>query len=105
MPLVLAPPVPLPVPAAPAAPWGMLKFSTAASAVPEFETVAALPAAPVATVPICTVAAAPPGPVGPALPPCASTDHAPGKRSGWDAELLISARYVVPWKAAPSPTA
>jgi hypothetical protein len=48
----------------------MVKFSTAAVAVPLFVTAALDPAAPVVTDPICTVAAAP---VGPAPPAAAST--------------------------------
>ena len=70
MPLVplLPEPLPEPVPAAPVAPWGMVKFSTAAVAVPTFTTDALDPAAPVLTEPTWTEADAPAGPVGPALP-------------------------------------
>jgi hypothetical protein len=54
-----------------AAPCGMVKFSTAALAVPAFVTEAAVPAAPVVTVPMVMVAgvpAVPAKPVGPVEP-------------------------------------
>jgi hypothetical protein len=80
----------------------MVKFSTAAPAVPLSVTLACDPADPVVTVPTLTAAAAPVGPVGPALPACASTAHTAGNKSGSNAELPVFARYVVPPNEAAS---
>ena len=50
------------------APCGIVKSNTAASAVPELLTIAAVPASPVVVVPTVNVAAIPVGPVGPVGP-------------------------------------
>src|ERR1039458_7166486 len=57
--------IPPPVPPVPGAPWGIVKFRTAAELVPLFVTATDVPAAPVVTVPTVTVAAAPAAPVVP----------------------------------------
>src|ERR1039458_6245515 len=59
---------PPPVPPVPGAPWGIVKFRTAAELVPLLVTATDVPAAPVVTVPTVTVAAAPAAPVVPAVP-------------------------------------
>jgi hypothetical protein len=53
------------VPSAPVSPLGIVKFKTAADVVPEFETVAEVPATPVVVVPTATVAAVPVAPTSP----------------------------------------
>jgi hypothetical protein len=73
-----------------------VKFSTAASAVPLFVTLACDPAAPVVTDPTLTVAAAPEGPVAPTTPFTASTAHCVGDTSGCDPNEVVAARYVAP---------
>jgi hypothetical protein len=70
----------------------MVKFNTAAVAVPLLVTPAEDPAAPVVTVPTLIVAAAPVGPVGPAPPFSASTAQAAGFKSGSIPELLTCAK-------------
>ena len=60
--------IPPPVPPVPGAPWGIVKFRTAAELVPLFVTATDVPAAPVVTVPTVTVAAAPAAPVVPVAP-------------------------------------
>src|ERR1035438_7659918 len=59
---------PPPVPPVPGAPWGIVKFRTAAELVPLLVTATDVPAAPVVTVPTVMVAAAPAAPVVPVAP-------------------------------------
>jgi hypothetical protein len=80
----------------------MVKFSTAAPAVPVFVTLACDPGAPVVTVPTLTVAAAPEGPVAPTTPFTASTAHIAGDPSGCDPSEVVVPRYVAPLKTTTS---